>query len=134
LVVVTGGYAGGPAGIAARMMGIPLALQEQNAEPGVTTRLLARWARQIHVAFPEAGERLPRGARERVRVTGNPVRPPRPMARDEARRRLEVPVEGCLVLVVGGSQGSVALNRLVLEAVRGVGEGRLLRPVGLQLL
>src|SRR5690606_26234864 len=52
LVVVTGGYAGGPAGIAARMMGIPLALQEQNAEPGVTTRLLARWARQIHVAFP----------------------------------------------------------------------------------
>lgn len=134
LVVVTGGYAGGPAGIAARTMGIPLALQEQNAEPGLTTRLLARWARQIHVAFPEARERLPRSARERVSISGNPVRPPRPVARDEARRRLGVPGDGTLVLVVGGSQGSVALNRLVLEGVRGVGEGRLLRPLGLRVL
>jgi UDP-N-acetylglucosamine--N-acetylmuramyl-(pentapeptide) pyrophosphoryl-undecaprenol N-acetylglucosamine transferase len=134
LVVVTGGYAGGPAGIAARLLGIPLALQEQNATPGITTRLLSRWARQIHVAFPEARDRLPLKARNRVRVSGNPVRPPLALTRGEARERIGVPGEGTLVLVVGGSQGSAALNTLVLDAVRGVREGRLLRPLGLRVL
>ncbi|MGW8266336.1 MAG: UDP-N-acetylglucosamine--N-acetylmuramyl-(pentapeptide) pyrophosphoryl-undecaprenol N-acetylglucosamine transferase, partial [Longimicrobiales bacterium] len=43
VVVVTGGFAGGPAGIVAGLMGIPLALQEQNAEPGVPIRTLSRW-------------------------------------------------------------------------------------------
>jgi UDP-N-acetylglucosamine--N-acetylmuramyl-(pentapeptide) pyrophosphoryl-undecaprenol N-acetylglucosamine transferase len=134
LVVVTGGYAGGPAGIAARLLGIPLALQEQNATPWITTRLLSRWARQIHVAFPEARDRLPLKARNRVRVSGNPVRPPLALTRGEARERIGVPGEGTLVLVVGGSQGSAALNTLVLDAVRGVREGRLLRPLGLRVL
>lgn len=134
LVVVTGGYAGGPAGIAARLMGIPLALQEQNATPGMTTRLLSRWARQIHVAFPEARDRLPRAARHRVRVSGNPVSPPVLLDPAAARARMGVPSEGTLVLVVGGSQGSAALNALLLDAIRGVGQGRLLRPLGMQLL
>jgi len=60
IVVVTGGYAGGPAGLVAGIMGIPLALQEQNAHPGLTTRVLSRWSRQLHLAFPEA--RRPRPA------------------------------------------------------------------------
>jgi UDP-N-acetylglucosamine--N-acetylmuramyl-(pentapeptide) pyrophosphoryl-undecaprenol N-acetylglucosamine transferase len=78
LVVVTGGYAGGPAGLMAGLMGIPLALQEQNAWPGVTTRILSRWSRQVHLAFPEAVEALPRGARSRATVSGNPIRVPSP--------------------------------------------------------
>ena len=44
LVVVTGGYAGAPAGLVAAVMGTPRVLQEQNAWPGVTTRFLFRWA------------------------------------------------------------------------------------------
>lgn len=132
LVVATGGYACAPAGIAARLLGVPLVLQEQNAYPGVTTRFLARWARQIHLAFPEAAEHLPSSSRERVRVSGNPVR-----ARQEisgARARFELEAEGPVVLVVGGSQGARALNQAVLEALRDVGRGALARPAGLQLL
>lgn len=117
LVVVTGGYAGAPAGLVAALLGIPLALQEQNAVPGLTTRLLARWARMIHVAYPEVAARLPAGAQAKVRVSGNPVRPPAPRGRDSARAALALEPAVPVVLVVGGSQGSAALNRAVLDMV-----------------
>ena len=58
-VVLTGGYVCAPAGIAARLLGLPVVLQEQNRHPGKTTRLLSRWARQIHLAYPEAVGGLP---------------------------------------------------------------------------
>ena len=121
LVVVTGGYAGAPAGLVAAALGIPLALQEQNAVPGLTTRILAGRARQIHLAYPEAGERLPASARAAVRISGNPVRPP--VARDpgEARRALGLEPRRPTLLVVGGSQGSLALNRAVTAMVREAG-------------
>jgi UDP-N-acetylglucosamine--N-acetylmuramyl-(pentapeptide) pyrophosphoryl-undecaprenol N-acetylglucosamine transferase len=133
-VVVTGGYAGGPAGMVAGALRIPLVLQEQNAVPGVTTRLLSRWACRIHVAFPEAVALLPAGARRRAVVTGNPVRPAATRAKVEARASFGLPRDGLVVLVVGGSQGSEALNRLVLDAVTGVGRGDLDRPQGVSVL
>jgi len=134
LVVVTGGYAGGPAGLVARLRGIPLAVQEQNAVPGMTTRLLARWAQQVHLAFPEAAELLPARARDRVRVGGNPVRPPERRDPGEAARAFGLAPGDATVLVVGGSQGSAALNRTVGEVVRRVAGGELSRPEGLQFL
>jgi len=115
-VVVTGGYAGAPAGIAAALSGIPLVLQEQNAIPGMVTRLLSRDATQIHVAFPEVADRLPAG-RERVRVTGNPVRSAMGLGRRDARLRLGLDPDVPLLLVVGGSQGALALNQVLLEAL-----------------
>lgn len=133
-VVVTGGYAGGPAGIVAGLLGAPLILQEQNAVPGVTTRLLALWARQIHVAFPEAVSLLPRPSRHKARVSGNPVRPAPSVPREEARASLGLPAEGVVLLVVGGSQGSLALNHVLLDAIRRVQEGALPRPEGLTVL
>lgn len=123
-VVLTGGYASAPAGLAAAFLKIPIVLQEQNELPGLTTRLMARWAEQIHLAYPEAREGLPRGARSRALDTGNPIRPPSSIPRAEARARFDLPPDGRVVLVVGGSQGSSALNRLVGEAVReGVAPG-----------
>ena len=134
VVVVTGGYAGGPAGIAAALLGIPLALQEQNAFPGMTTRVLSRWARQIHVAFPEAIPLLPRRARKRAQASGNPIREPGRIEAGEARARFGLSAEGSVVLVVGGSQGSEALNRLVAGAVAAATSGEAPRPSGLQML
>src|SRR5881628_646582 len=58
LVIGTGGYAAGPVVWRAARRGIPTVLQEQNAFPGLTTRWLARRARQVHLGFPEARERL----------------------------------------------------------------------------
>jgi UDP-N-acetylglucosamine--N-acetylmuramyl-(pentapeptide) pyrophosphoryl-undecaprenol N-acetylglucosamine transferase len=133
-VVVTGGYAGGPAGIVAGARRIPLVIQEQNAMPGVTTRLLSRWAAQVHVAFPEAVALLPAGARSRAKVSGNPVRPGRGMDRVPARRAMGLSPDGTTVLVMGGSQGSAALNRVVLEAVAAVCGGALPAVENLSLL
>ncbi len=117
--VLTGGYACAPAGIAARILGIPVVLQEQNTHPGRTTRLLARWARQIHVASPEARNALPTTVQNRVHDSGNPILPLPPVpAPAAARRALDLPVHGSVVLVVGGSQGARGLNRAVLEVLR----------------
>jgi UDP-N-acetylglucosamine--N-acetylmuramyl-(pentapeptide) pyrophosphoryl-undecaprenol N-acetylglucosamine transferase len=134
LVVVTGGYAGGPAGFMAGLMGIPLALQEQNAQPGVTTRILSRWSRQIHLAFPEALNRLPSRARGRARISGNPIRVPAGRNPPEARARFGLDGGARVVLVVGGSQGSAAMNRAVLVLVREIASGARELPGDVQIL
>jgi UDP-N-acetylglucosamine--N-acetylmuramyl-(pentapeptide) pyrophosphoryl-undecaprenol N-acetylglucosamine transferase len=132
--VVTGGYAGGPAGLAAVLTRTRLVLQEQNSLPGVTTRFLSPFAREVHVAFPESVAALPRAARSKAHVSGNPVRPPVRTERSVAAAAFGLDAEGVVVLVVGGSQGSRAVNRVVLEAVDLVAEGNRARLPGLQLL
>ncbi len=134
LVVVTGGYASGPSGMVAALRGVPLVVQEQNSVPGFTTRLLSRWARAIYVAFPEAAHGLPVLARDKVIESGNPIDPPQSLNRTEARAAFGLREEGLVVLVVGGSQGSAALNARVLEAVSLVARGARPLPPGLQLL
>lgn len=133
VVVVTGGYAGAPAGIVAGLMGIPLVLQEQNSWPGAVTRLLTRFAQRIHVAYPEAIARMPVGA-SRCVVSGNPVRPPSTMDRAEARAIFGVPSDVLLILVTGGSQGSLALNRGVAAYVEAAERGDVQRPALAHLL
>jgi len=119
LAVGTGGYAAGPILWQAARRGIPLALQEQNAVPGATTRWLAGRARQIHLGYPEAERRLRRGAHTEVFVSGNPIVPPpepRPQGREQ-RAALGLHPEGPVVFVVGGSQGALSLNRAVAAAL-----------------
>jgi UDP-N-acetylglucosamine--N-acetylmuramyl-(pentapeptide) pyrophosphoryl-undecaprenol N-acetylglucosamine transferase len=134
MVVVTGGYAGGPAGLAAGMMGIPLALQEQNARPGFTSRVLSRWARQIHLAFPEAQDALPVRARPKAVLSGNPVRDVVVLDAGDAKARFGLEQESRVILAVGGSQGALALNEAVLDVIREVTAGRLDRPEDVCLL
>lgn len=120
-VVLTGGYVCAPAGIAGGLLGLPVVLQEQNRRPGMTTRFLSRWARQIHLAYPEAAGGLPGRVREQVLHSGNPIRPLPPAdgrGRDAARRALGAPAEGRLVLVVGGSQGARKMNRATIEILQ----------------
>ena len=133
VVVVTGGYAGAPAGIVAGLIGVPLVLQEQNSVPGLVTKLLTRWATRVHVAYPEALDRLPL-MRDRAFVTGNPIRPASVRSRDEVRAEYGVPAPASLVLVAGGSQGSLALNEVLAEMLKSLADGSLTRPAGLHLL
>ena len=72
LVLGMGGHSSGPAGVAAWLLGIPLALHEQNAIPGATNRYLSRLAATIFVSFPACRDFFPRG---RCLWTGNPIRP-----------------------------------------------------------
>ena len=135
LVIGTGGYASGPVVGWAVLNGIPTALQEQNSYPGFTTRLLASRARQIHLAFPEARQHLKPGKATQVFEHGNPIRPPDPSAdRAQARRKFGLG-DGTVALVVGGSQGSRALNEALLADFRGVAANRLsARPAGMEIL
>lgn len=110
-VIGLGGYVTGPGGVAARLLGKPLYIHEQNAIAGFTNRQLAHIATQVLEAFPGAF-----AAAAKVRCVGNPVR--------AEIATLPVPAErfagraGALrVLVLGGSQGAVALNELVPEAL-----------------
>ena len=135
LVVGTGGYASGPVAGWAVLRRVPVALQEQNSYPGFTTRMLARRASQVHLAFPEAASYLRPGRHTEVIHNGNPIRPPDPSIDRSAARRQFGLAEGPVVLVVGGSQGSRAINEAVLEEIRGVAAGRLEGPpAGMQIL
>ena len=133
VVVVTGGYAGAPAGIAAGLIGIPLVLQEQNSVPGLVTKLLTRWATRVHVAYPEALDCLPLMG-GRAFVTGNPVRPTSVRPRDKVRAEYGIPASASLILVAGGSQGSLALNEILGEMLKSLTDGSLARPTGLHVL
>jgi UDP-N-acetylglucosamine--N-acetylmuramyl-(pentapeptide) pyrophosphoryl-undecaprenol N-acetylglucosamine transferase len=103
VVVSFGGYAAGPGGLAARLLGIPLVVHEQNRAPGLTNRVLARLARRVLTGFPQTF----RGLGEEL--VGNPVRReifdvPPPAQRFASRN-------GAMrLLVLGGSQGARALN------------------------
>lgn len=111
-VVGTGGYAAAPVGVAAALLRIPLLLQEQNAVPGVTNRLLARLAAAVALPFPESARRFPRGCR--TFVAGNPVRPEvGAVSPAEGRRRLGLPAAGPVVLCMAGSRGSATFVRLL---------------------
>jgi UDP-N-acetylglucosamine--N-acetylmuramyl-(pentapeptide) pyrophosphoryl-undecaprenol N-acetylglucosamine transferase len=95
--------------------GIPTAIQEQNAFPGVATRQLARRVRQVYLGLPEARTRLAPGPRTEVIETGNPIVPPdltRPLA---AREKFRIMPWQKVLLVTGGSQGSLAINAAVSD-------------------
>ena len=108
IVVSVGGYAAGPATLAAQMLGLPTVVIEQNAIAGWTSRLLAPMSTQIVTALPNL--QLPAG---RSRVLGNPVREELLPVRD-APYALQGPLN---LLVLGGSQGARALNSAVMAAL-----------------
>jgi UDP-N-acetylglucosamine--N-acetylmuramyl-(pentapeptide) pyrophosphoryl-undecaprenol N-acetylglucosamine transferase len=108
-VIGMGGFVTGPGGVAAWLSGVPLFIHEQNAIAGFTNRLLSRLARHVYQAFPGAFPDT------HATTVGNPVRVdiasiPAPEQRFAGR---EGPVR---LLVVGGSQGAVALNQLLPQA------------------
>lgn len=118
IVVGTGGYAAGPVVWRAQRARIPTALQEQNAFPGLTTRWLARRARQVHLGFPEAHLRLSPGPATQVFVFGNPIVPPANLDAAAARTAWGLAAERRTILVFGGSQGARALNETMARVVR----------------
>jgi len=129
IVIGTGGYAAGPVLWRAQRGGILTALQEQNAFPGITTRLLARGARQVHLGFPEARSRLAPGAATEIFALGNPIAPPPAIPPDRAAALASFGLEPSrpALLVFGGSQGARALN----EAISGALAAGLLGDVNL---
>lgn len=113
VVVGTGGYAAGPVVWRAARRGIPTAIQEQNAFPGLATRLLQRRVRHIYLGVPEARRLLRPGPGTELYDIGTPITPPDPARRGVALERFGLTTDAPVVLVTGGSQGSLVLNRAV---------------------
>ncbi|POU26994.1 undecaprenyldiphospho-muramoylpentapeptide beta-N-acetylglucosaminyltransferase [Acinetobacter sp. ACNIH3] len=110
-----GGYVAGPGGLAARMLGIPVVIHEQNAVAGFTNTQLSRIAKKVCQAFPNT---FP--AQDKIVTTGNPVRKEiteifNPSWRYQEREKAGQPLR---ILIVGGSLGAQALNERVPEALK----------------
>jgi len=112
VVIGLGGYASGPGGVAARMLGKPLLLHEQNAVAGMTNRYLAKIANRVLTAFPDTL------VSSNTSVVGNPVR--ESIAGLTAEAGTEQPLK---LLVVGGSLGARVLNETVPQALAKMAEG-----------
>lgn len=115
VVVGVGGYASGPAVLAARLLGLKTAIAEQNAFPGLTNRILGRFADRIFATFSASVRWFPAS---RTQVTGNPVR----TAFLAERPQNEKGDPRFTLLIFGGSQGSHAINRIVMDALNSLGE------------
>ncbi|ALQ09235.1 MULTISPECIES: undecaprenyldiphospho-muramoylpentapeptide beta-N-acetylglucosaminyltransferase [Pseudoalteromonas] len=106
VVLAMGGYVTGPTGIAAKSLGIPLVIHEQNAVAGMSNKLLAKCANRVLAAFPSAF------AHGQAELVGNPVRQ---SVIDIPKRDVSSPIN---MLVVGGSLGAQVLNQTLPEAFK----------------
>ena len=109
-VFTTGGYIAAPAILAARWQKKPVIIHESNYIPGKVTKFFSRWCDAVGLGFAGTSQYLPQT--ETVHVS-TPVRSqfltPQPLG-------LNIPDDGMMILVVGGSQGAVAVNQLVRAA------------------
>ncbi|UCF56594.1 MAG: undecaprenyldiphospho-muramoylpentapeptide beta-N-acetylglucosaminyltransferase [Deltaproteobacteria bacterium] len=110
LVLGVGGYSAGPVCLAARIMGIPTAIHEQNSFPGVTNRLLCRIVNKVFMSFEESREHFPGGT---LCLTGNPIREEL-LGEKNAHKKTN---ERFTILVVGGSLGARPINRAFVAAM-----------------
>ena len=118
LVLGVGGYSAGPVCLAARLMGIPTAIHEQNSFPGLTNRMLCRIVDRVFISVEESRKYFPGGS---LYLTGNPLREELLIEKktyDKGNKKFTI-------LVVGGSQGARAINRAFvasLEILKSKGE------------
>jgi len=114
-VLAMGGFTGAPPILAARLSHAATFVHESNAIPGRANRWLAPWVDGAFAAFPSTARRL---WNRTVMVTGTPVRP-QFRSQDPAACRTSLGLDPCqpVLLVMGGSQGARAINRLVMQAL-----------------
>ena len=117
VVIGTGGYVCGPVLLSALLLNMPILIQEQNAMPGITNRIMGRWADEIHIPFLAAARFFPSG---RTKVTGNPVRPEIAAAKASAgeREKLGLEKDRLTISFLGGSQGASSINAAAVGALK----------------
>lgn len=117
VVVGTGGYVSGPVLREAQKLGIKTVIHEQNAFPGVTTKMLSEKADFVMLAMPEAEKFL--NLKKKPYITGNPIRTELlKISKQEARNRLGLNENKPLILSFGGSLGAKKVNEAVSGLIR----------------
>ncbi|NMA67760.1 MAG: undecaprenyldiphospho-muramoylpentapeptide beta-N-acetylglucosaminyltransferase [Clostridiaceae bacterium] len=115
-VIGTGGYVCGPVVFSAALKKIPTIIHEQNAFPGVTNKILARYVDGVAISFEESRKRFK--AKSKITLTGNPVRNEIfEIDRNAARAKLNIPGNVPLVVVFGGSLGAERINECIREMI-----------------
>lgn len=118
LVFSTGGFAAYPTLWAARILAIPVVIYDADATPGRVSLWSARFARWIAVAHPDAAARFPEKVRTKMARVGHPIRKEiRGFAREGGHEFLKLRSDVPTILILGGSQGSRAINEAVLDAL-----------------
>ena len=122
VVVGTGGYAAVAALAYAVTHGIPIVEQTGDSMPSLTARLFSRWSREVYLSFPESAQHLKVRSPAALVDIGAPIEPPPPdrPARAIARHAWGFPAspDARVVLVYGGSQGSLAINNAVRDWIQ----------------
>ncbi len=114
LVIGTGGYVSWPTVKAAAKLGIPTVIHEQNAFPGVTTKMLSKYANKVCISFAGSEKFFEEDYRHKLILTGNPVIVDG-MTRAEARAKLGMTESEPYILSYGGSMGADKVNELSFE-------------------
>ena len=119
VVFVKGGYVGLPVGLAAALLRIPIVTHDSDALPGLTNRMLARFARKQCVGLPV--QYYKQYEQRKLVQTGVPISDRFTALTDEQilalKQTLQLPVDAQVLTIFGGSLGAVRLNTAVLEAV-----------------
>ncbi|MGL5347306.1 MAG: undecaprenyldiphospho-muramoylpentapeptide beta-N-acetylglucosaminyltransferase [Peptostreptococcaceae bacterium] len=119
VVIGTGGYVSGPVLFNASMSKFPTVVHEQNSFPGVTNKILSKVVTKVLTSFEDSHERFPEGSRDKLVLTGNPVRKEILVARKNvARRNLGISEDKKMVLCYGGSGGSRKINEAMKLVVK----------------
>ncbi|WP_196594408.1 undecaprenyldiphospho-muramoylpentapeptide beta-N-acetylglucosaminyltransferase [Pectinatus sottacetonis] len=112
-VIGTGGYVSGPILLMAALMKIPTLIQDQNAIPGITNKILSKFVTQIACGYQSACKHFPQ---EKTFLTGNPIRRNVMLCkRDQAIDELKLAANKKTILVTGGSRGARKINKAMLE-------------------
>ncbi len=112
LTVGLGSYSAGPVVVGAWLLGINIVLHEQNILPGITNRILARFAKRIYLSFDRTRARFDP---HKIRLTGNPVR--RELLNNHNGDAVASGAQSFCVLILGGSQGAHRINTTVIAAL-----------------
>jgi UDP-N-acetylglucosamine--N-acetylmuramyl-(pentapeptide) pyrophosphoryl-undecaprenol N-acetylglucosamine transferase len=117
IVIGVGGYSAGPLVMGARLLGIKIVLHEQNILPGITNRILSRFADRIYVSFEET---IMGVSPKKIRFTGNPVRK-EILQCAETLKNTDIKASNkkkkFTILILGGSQGAHSINMALLDAL-----------------
>lgn len=118
VIFSTGGFAAFPTLYAARLLSIPVVIYDADATPGKVSLWASKFARWIGVAHPDAPERFPEKVRSKIARIGHPIRKEiQEPAKEGGYEFLNLDATVPTLFIMGGSQGAVALNEVVLDAL-----------------
>jgi len=116
VAISSGGYAAGPAVYGSHLMGAKIILLEQNSFPGVSTRMLEKYAREIHISFEDSKKYFK--DKSKLKLTGTPVREGLlNINREEALRHFDLDISKKTLLILGGSLGAASINEAAANSI-----------------